>query len=249
MRFLRGRFVLVELDHALCVGAVAGVADRSDEALKSDGPSEPAHSGPGGFNWSFQRPDYGRIDVQTGGMNEQVDWRGARCHRDCEHGGRYDRVRSRTPASFTEKRQKTFQDQEKVSLSWPSIGATTLRTATAGSTDEEWMRQPTMAQHSTETPHTEVVLMPVFVAKPECVAEFEQAMLVLQAASRADEGCIDYTAYADLDDRNRFVLYEKWTTGEALRAHNEQPHVRDFVAVVDHLLVQPFQVSRLHSIG
>ena len=106
-----------------------------------------------------------------------------------------------------------------------------------------------MVQHSTETPNTEVVLMPVFLAKPECVAEFEQAMLVLQAASRADEGCVDYTVYADLEDHNRFVLYEKWTSSEALDSHNDQPHVRDFVAVVSDLLVQPFQVARLRSIG
>ena len=106
-----------------------------------------------------------------------------------------------------------------------------------------------MVQHSTETPNTEVVLMPVFLAKPECLAEFEQAMLVLQAASRADEGCVEYTVYADLEDHNRFVLYERWTSSETLKSHNEQRHVRDFVAVVSDLLVQPFQVARLRSIG
>ena len=106
-----------------------------------------------------------------------------------------------------------------------------------------------MVQHSTETPNTEVVLMPVFLAKPKCVAEFEQAMLVLQAASQTDEGCVDYTVYADLEDHNRFVLYERWTSSETLKSHNEQRHVRDFVAVVSDLLVQPFQVARLRSIG
>ena len=106
-----------------------------------------------------------------------------------------------------------------------------------------------MVQNSTQTHSPVVILMPVFLAKPECVAEFEQAMLVLQTASRADEGCVDYTVYGDLEDRNRFVLYEEWTSSEALKSHNEQPHVRDFVAVVGDLLVQPFQVARLRNIG
>ena len=106
-----------------------------------------------------------------------------------------------------------------------------------------------MVQKSTETHNPTVILMPVFLTKPECVAEFEQAILVLQAASRADEGCIDYTVYADLEDHNRFVLYERWTSSEALKSHNEQPHVRDFVSVVSDLLTQPFQVARLRSIG
>ena len=127
--------------------------------------------------------------------------------------------------------------------------ATTQKTATDGSTHTERTRQPMMVQSSTETHNPVVVLMPVFLAKPECVAEFEQAMLALQAASRADDGCVDYTVYADLEDRNRFVLYEKWTSSEALKSHNQQPHVRDFVAVVGDLLVQPFHVTRLRTIG
>ncbi|MBC7763203.1 MAG: antibiotic biosynthesis monooxygenase [Candidatus Saccharibacteria bacterium] len=106
-----------------------------------------------------------------------------------------------------------------------------------------------MVQNTTETDNPVVILMPVFLAKPECVAEFERAILVLQTASRADEGCIDYTVYADREDHNRFVLYERWTSSEALKSHNEQRHVRDFVAVVSDLLVQPFQVARLRSIG
>ena len=106
-----------------------------------------------------------------------------------------------------------------------------------------------MVHNDTETHDPTVILMPVFLVKPECVAEFEQAILVLQGASRADEGCVDYTVYADLEDHKRFVLYEKWTSSEALKSHNEQPHVRSFVAVVGDLLVQPFQVARLRSIG
>ena len=105
-----------------------------------------------------------------------------------------------------------------------------------------------MVQHSPENPDPTVVLMPVFLAKPEHVTEFEQAISVLQAASRADEGCVDYTVYADLDHNNRFVLYEKWTTSDALEAHNQQPHVRDFVATVSDLLVEPFHVAWLRNI-
>ena len=123
------------------------------------------------------------------------------------------------------------------------------KTATDGSTHKERTRHLMMAQNSTETHNPAVVLMPVFLTKPERIAEFEQAIMLLQSASRADEGCVDYTVYVDLEDRNRFVLYEKWTSGEALRAHNEQPHVRDFVGVVDDMLVQPFLVARLRDLG
>lgn len=103
-------------------------------------------------------------------------------------------------------------------------------------------------QGSSEVNNPVVVLMPVFVAKPDRVAELHRALLVLQTASRADEGCLDYTVFADLDDQTRFVLYEEWTSSAALATHNEQSHVLDFVASADELLAHPFQVARLRSI-
>ena len=195
------------------------------------------------------------VDVRASGMDKEVDGYGSRCDCDCdcdcdcEHGGRYDLVRLRTPISFKENRQKTFDAQGKVFLVQRLAVARTRKTATDSSALKERTRQSMMVQNSTEDHNPAVILMPIFLAKPECVTEFEEAMLVLQAASRADEGCVDYTAYADREDRCRFVLYEKWTSSAALKSHNEQPHVRDFVAVVGDLLVQPFQVARLRSIG
>lgn len=98
-------------------------------------------------------------------------------------------------------------------------------------------------------PHDEtVILMPVFVGKPEFAADLERALGVLQAASRADAGCVTYAVMADLDDPSTFILYEEWTNQETLIRHNQEQHVIDFVALADHLLAEPFRVQRLRNV-
>jgi quinol monooxygenase YgiN len=91
-------------------------------------------------------------------------------------------------------------------------------------------------------------LLPVFIAKPEHSTELLDQLLTLQRASRADPGCITYRVLRDMDQPDRFVLVEEWSDQGALEAHNAQPHVTDFVAAVDDLLVEPFVVTRLAPI-
>ncbi len=54
--------------------------------------------------------------------------------------------------------------------------------------------------------------------------------------------------FGDLENADRFVLYEEWTSSEALEAHNQETHVIDFLAAANHLLAEPFQVTWLRSI-
>jgi quinol monooxygenase YgiN len=88
-------------------------------------------------------------------------------------------------------------------------------------------------------------LLPVFVAKPGRSAELLERLVALERSSRADPGCIAYRVFRDEDRADRFVLVEEWTDEGALEAHNAQPHVRQFVAAVGDLLVEPFAVTRL----
>ncbi len=58
-------------------------------------------------------------------------------------------------------------------------------------------------------------------------------------AVRAEEGCIEYGAAADVDVLGRFqvmlgpdgvVVIEKWASGEALKAHAASPHMAAYAA-------------------
>ena len=55
---------------------------------------------------------------------------------------------------------------------------------------------------------------------------------VCAAASRAEEGCLDYVASADPGDPARLVVFERWDSEEHLAAHFQTPHVADFRAAV-----------------
>jgi len=91
--------------------------------------------------------------------------------------------------------------------------------------------------------------MPIFIAKPGHASALESALFRLQAASRTDEGCVDYSVFADLNDVNRFVLHEEWATQEFLADHNLQGHVREFLSQTEDLLAEPFAVTTMRAIS
>ncbi|WP_166788678.1 putative quinol monooxygenase [Cryobacterium sp. HLT2-28] len=93
-----------------------------------------------------------------------------------------------------------------------------------------------------------VILMPVFTAKPGFGARLEEELASLQLLSRNDEGCIAYSVFVDRAAPERFVLYEEWTTRQALADHNEKDHARSFFALSDEWLAGPFGVSELRPV-
>jgi quinol monooxygenase YgiN len=104
-------------------------------------------------------------------------------------------------------------------------------------------------QPLSESDSTIVTLLPIFIAKNGRALDLEKVLLTLQTASRADLGCLQYSVFHDLHDENRFVMHEEWASPELLAAHNEQAHVRDFVAQVEGLLSEPFTVTWMRPIA
>lgn len=90
-----------------------------------------------------------------------------------------------------------------------------------------------------------IVLLPIFFTRAGAADKFAEHVAVLEAASRAETGCIEYTVYRDEADENRFVLFELWADAEALAEHNEQPHIGVFGDAVADLLAEPITVPRL----
>ncbi len=58
------------------------------------------------------------------------------------------------------------------------------------------------------------------------------AMTAMIAASRAENGCIDYAYGPDLADPDAFVVLEKWESWAALDAHFETPHLKTWRAAL-----------------
>lgn len=54
------------------------------------------------------------------------------------------------------------------------------------------------------------------------------AIAAMEAASRQESGCIDYTFSVELSNPTMMRITEKWESLEALQAHFNEPHMADF---------------------
>ena len=54
------------------------------------------------------------------------------------------------------------------------------------------------------------------------------AIAAMEAASRAEDGCEDYTFCRELTDPNTIRIIERWASVEALQAHFATPHMATF---------------------
>lgn len=84
-------------------------------------------------------------------------------------------------------------------------------------------------------------MAPVFVIarvrpRPETRDELVALLNEVQAASRADDGCINYGYYAELADPDSLIAVEEWRDMAALESHLQQPHVARLVEALPHLL-------------
>ena len=64
-----------------------------------------------------------------------------------------------------------------------------------------------------------IVVQGDFVYKPGKRDEAIAAMIAVAEGTRKEAGCIRYSYYADLEDPNKFSLYEEWESLEHLNAH------------------------------
>ena len=60
------------------------------------------------------------------------------------------------------------------------------------------------------------------------IAAVKDAIAAMETASRAEEGCHDYTFSVELSDPNRLRIAECWENEEALKAHFATPHMAAF---------------------
>ena len=61
------------------------------------------------------------------------------------------------------------------------------------------------------------------------------ALDAVEAASRAEEGCLDYTFSVELNNPDVLRITEKWQSLDDLKNHFQMPHLADFrAAIAEH---------------
>ncbi|MDG2114553.1 MAG: putative quinol monooxygenase [Actinomycetota bacterium] len=74
-----------------------------------------------------------------------------------------------------------------------------------------------------------IVVNAVLEADEETIAVLKQPILTMQEASRAEDGCLDYTFSIELGDPEVIRITERWATMAALEAHFDTPHMAVFL--------------------
>lgn len=64
------------------------------------------------------------------------------------------------------------------------------------------------------------------------VAAMRDSLLAMQAVSRAEDGCQDYTFSTELDSPNTIRITERWDDLASLTAHFTTPHMATFQAAM-----------------
>jgi quinol monooxygenase YgiN len=85
--------------------------------------------------------------------------------------------------------------------------------------------------------------------KPEKSAEFEALFSGYVAASRSEEGCIEYHMLRDQQDPTLFIFYEIWQSKAHLDVHSGLPHMAEFFEKRMEYLARDFEIRRVEMIS
>lgn len=78
---------------------------------------------------------------------------------------------------------------------------------------------------------------------PENIEKLKPHMLVMLAASRAEDGCETYSYGFDAKDEGLIRVFEVWRDAEALAAHGRAPHMAPWRAAGAELGVHDRKLS------
>lgn len=87
--------------------------------------------------------------------------------------------------------------------------------------------------------------------KPEHRDEAIRRAIAISRDSEAEEGCLSYRFYTDLENPSVFFIFEEWESQEALNAHFQTPHLKEFQQHVARLLAAPSVIKQyeVSSVG
>ena len=79
----------------------------------------------------------------------------------------------------------------------------------------------------------EIILHVTYKCHPGKAEEFVSALKQsgLQAAVRAEEGCLQYDFTLSCEETDTVILLERWSGAEALAAHAKAPHMKKGPAI------------------
>ncbi|RKS87476.1 quinol monooxygenase YgiN [Orbus hercynius] len=75
---------------------------------------------------------------------------------------------------------------------------------------------------------SQIHIVAMFTIKPEFNEQFKLEFKQLVAASRQEEGCLQYDLHQDIKDPHTYIFIETWQSKQAIERHNAQSHFKQF---------------------
>lgn len=86
---------------------------------------------------------------------------------------------------------------------------------------------------------TEILTTLRMIVRPERRSDLLETIRGMLEPVRVERGCLSYRFYEDVENRNAFILLEKWATQEDLKSHIRTDNQRRLLALMDLLSEQP----------
>ena len=85
--------------------------------------------------------------------------------------------------------------------------------------------------------------------KPGCAEEFNQASLGdAQGSVRDEPGCFRFDILRDVENPDRFYLYEVYRDAAAFDAHLETPHFKKWLSTVEEMFDGEFERIDMNTV-
>lgn len=85
-------------------------------------------------------------------------------------------------------------------------------------------------------------------AKPGHAEQLKAAFCQAIPPTHAEHGCIKYALQQSQENKNEFVMVEKWRSKEDLDKHLQAPHIQQLFKQLPELLAAPIRIQVLDSI-
>lgn len=85
---------------------------------------------------------------------------------------------------------------------------------------------------------SKVTVVATLVFKADALEQVKPELAKLVAATRTEEGCIEYRLHQDTNDPAVFIFYENWASMVCLERHLNAAHFKQYVAAVGHLITE-----------
>ena len=96
---------------------------------------------------------------------------------------------------------------------------------------------------------TSLTVVATFQARPGKEVELRAALIGLLAPTRNEAGCLNYDVHQSVDDPEKFLFHENWTSKAHLDAHLQSPHVKALLPHVDELCTGFPEITLWEAIG